>query len=55
MAKSGKKIAKSAVGGQEFCKKSSKSKEKAGEYVEHLLNLHKVQGAVLAKLKNQMR
>jgi len=56
MAKSTKKKAKRATSSKKTKKKEKFTKEqsKAAEYVGHLLELHKLQGALLAQLYKEV-
>jgi len=53
MAKSARKKAKAALSAKKSGK-TEKGQSKAAEYVSHLLELHKLQGMLLAKLDKEV-
>jgi len=53
MAKSTRKKAKKAIPAKKT-KKPAEGQTKAAEYVNHLLELHKLQGVLLTRLKKEV-
>jgi len=57
MAKSARKKSKKAMPAKkrEKSKKTARGQTQAAEYVSHLLELHKLQGVLLTRLRNEIQ